>query len=146
MDFNNYLKTKREEKNLSKNKLGELSGVSAMYISQIERGMRVTPSPKILEKLADGLNEPYEELMEAAGYITKREMDVEDFIEELRETIKKGKEQQERVNIETRSFPQEQFELDYLLSSEQEVFFESKLLTQKEKSKIKSLIEIVLKD
>jgi HTH-type transcriptional regulator, competence development regulator len=139
LDFKNYLKTKREEKNLSINKLGELSGVSAMYISQIERGKRETPSPKILGKLAEGLNEPYEDLMQASGY-----MEVEKILDALDHIY---------GDIETRELPpandeeqEEEFDLVSLLDSDHKIFFQDKLLTKEEKTKIKSVIEIVLKD
>lgn len=143
MNFGKYLKIKREEKSLSMNKLGELSGVSAMYISQLERGRKVTPSPKILGKLAEGLNEPYEDLMQAAGYIA---MEVDECVELLKGVI--------RGDIETRtsSYPEddeeqeEEFELISLLDSDQKIFFQDKLLTKEEKTKIKSVIEIVFKD
>ncbi|MBX9974208.1 helix-turn-helix domain-containing protein [Cytobacillus firmus] len=128
MDFKDYLIEKRVEKNLSINKLGELSGVSAVYISQIERGKRETPSPKILEKLADGLNEPYEDLMDAAGYI---KMEAKDFTSEKKKEL----------------LTQEvQLDLNYLLTSNHQIFFQDRLLTKEEKAKIKSVIEIVLKD
>lgn len=142
MDFKDYLKTKREEKNLSMNKLGEISGVSAMYISQIERGRRVTPTPKIIAKLAVGLNEPYDDLMKVAGY-----MPVEEFIEDLRGNI-----QGDDIGTSTALPPEsseegeEQFELDYILNSNHKLFFQDRLLTVEEKAKIKSIIEIVLKD
>jgi HTH-type transcriptional regulator, competence development regulator len=139
MTFGKYLKTKREEKNLSMNKLGELTGVTGMYISQLESGKRDKPSIEVLKKLSETLEVPYEDLMDAAGYIKWREMEVEDFIEELRELHDK--------EIETRSLPQEkQFELDLLLDSNQKIFFQDRLLTKEEKAKIKSVIEIVLKD
>ncbi|WP_081825605.1 helix-turn-helix domain-containing protein [Bacillus sp. UNC41MFS5] len=144
MSFGKYLKVKREEKNLSMNKLGELVGITAMYISQLESGKRNNPSIEVLHKLSKSLEVPNEELMEAAGYIGSRTMEVEDFIEELRETIS-----QERENIETQSVPQEeqeQFKLDSLLDSNHQIFFQDRLLTKEEKTKIRSVIEIVLKD
>lgn len=138
--FGKYLKTKREEKNLSMNKLGELTGVTGMYISQLENGKRDKPSIEVLQKLSKSLGVPYEDLMDAAGY-----MEVKDFIEELRETLEKEK--QGRGDIEIRSLPQEEHcELDYLLASDHPIFFKDRLLTKEEKAKIKSVIEIVLKD
>ncbi|WP_099363769.1 helix-turn-helix domain-containing protein [Fredinandcohnia onubensis] len=142
MDFKNYLKLKREEKNLSMNKLGVLSGVSAMYISQIEGGRRVTPSPKILEKLAEGLNVPYEDLMIAAGYIP-----AEEVIEELQAQLR-GEDIETRTPMpkEAAEEGEDQFELSYILDINHKVFFQDRLLTNEEKAKIKSVIEIVLKD
>ncbi|MBU9722165.1 MULTISPECIES: helix-turn-helix domain-containing protein [Bacillaceae] len=142
MDFKDYLKTKRKEKNLSMNKLGQISGVSAMYISQIERGRRVTPTPKIIAKLAEGLKEPYDELMKVAGY-----MPVEEFIEDLSETIQGNSVPTHKVVPQEASEDgEEQFDLDYILDSRHKIFFQDRLLTKEEISKVKSLIEIVLKD
>lgn len=47
------------------------SGVSNGYISQIEHG-DAEPSPDVLRKLADAYKIPFEVLMEAAGYISRR--------------------------------------------------------------------------
>lgn len=110
-----------------------------MYISQIERGKRETPSPKILGKLAEGLKEPYEDLMKASGY-----MEVEKILDEL-EHIYGDNETRELppANVEEQ---EEEFELVSLLDSDHKIFFQDKLLTKEEKTKIKSVIEIVLKD
>ena len=136
MNFREYLKTKREEKNLSMNKLAELSGVSVMYISRLESGEREKPSPEIIGKLAKGLEEPYENLMVVAGYI-----DAYDY-------IKIKNEREERDDREWSLLEQEQnpFALDLLLDSNQPLYFQDRLLTKEEKAKIKSVIEIVLKD
>lgn len=142
MDFKNYLKSKREEKNLSMNKLGELSGVSAMYISQIERGRRVTPSPKILERLAEGLNESYEDLMMAAGYIP-----AEEVIEELQGHIQ-GEDIGPRSPMppEAAEEGEKQFELGYIFDPNHKIFLEDKQLTSEEIKKIKSVIKIMLQE
>lgn len=50
----------------------EESGVSNGYISQIERG-GVEPSPEVLKKLGVAYGVPFAVLLEAAGYITRRE-------------------------------------------------------------------------
>lgn len=50
----------------------EGSGVSNGYISQIERG-EVEPSPEVLRKLGAAYGVPFAVLLEAAGYVTKRE-------------------------------------------------------------------------
>ncbi|WP_226669406.1 helix-turn-helix domain-containing protein [Metabacillus litoralis] len=142
MDFKNYLKSKREEKNLSMNKLGELSGVSAMYISQIERGRRITPSPKILEKLAEGLNESYEDLMMAAGYIP-----AEEVIEELQGHIQ-GEDIEPRSPMPPEAVEEgeKQFELSYIFDPNHKIFLEDRQLTSEEIKKIKSVIKIMLQE
>lgn len=130
MKFGEYLKTKREEKNLSMNKLGELSGVSAMYISHLESGKRDRPSPEIIGRLAKGLEESYENLMTAAGYFDPFDIIMENEVEDKRWALSQ----------------KEQISLDYLLDSNQSIFFQDRLLTTEEKAKIKSLIRIFLRD
>jgi transcriptional regulator with XRE-family HTH domain len=50
----------------------EESGVSNGYISQVERG-EAEPSPEVLRKLGEAYGVPFAILMEAAGYIARRE-------------------------------------------------------------------------
>lgn len=141
MSFGKYLKTKRKEKNLSMNKLGELTGITAMYISQLESGKRVKPSIEVLKKFSEGLEIPYEDLMVAAGYIDPDEYvrmknerdDIEWSLIEQEMEMEKEKEH-------------ELFHLDFILDSNLPLYFQDRQLTTEEKSKIKSLIEIVLKD
>ena len=71
MEFKEYLKQLREDKKLSLRKLDSLSGVSHVYLSQIENGNRGIPSPDVLKKLAAPLGVSYKELMQAAGYLSK---------------------------------------------------------------------------
>ncbi|MBT2693157.1 helix-turn-helix transcriptional regulator [Bacillus sp. ISL-55] len=136
MKFGEYLKTKREEKNLSMNKLGELSGVSAMYISHLESGKREKPSPDIIERLAKGLDEQYEKLMVAAGYI-----DAFDY-----QMIKNEQYEQEEKELSLDEQKQGSFYLDFLLDSNHPIFFQDRLLTREEKAKIKGLIEVFIRD
>lgn len=69
MYFYDKLRDLRKLKGYTIRELSERSGVSAAYISQIENGSRGIPSPEVLMKLSEGLNIPYEELMEIAGYL-----------------------------------------------------------------------------
>lgn len=71
--------------------------------------------------------------MVAAGYI-----DPIDFLK-----IKNEKEDKEWSLSEQE---QEPFQLDFLLDSNHQLFFQDRFLTKEEKAKIKSVIEIVLKD
>jgi transcriptional regulator with XRE-family HTH domain len=68
MEFKEYLKQLREAKQLSLRKLDSLSGVSHVYLSQIENGNRGVPSPDVLKKIAEPLGVSYKELMTVAGY------------------------------------------------------------------------------
>src|SRR5438128_1128891 len=49
----------------------EASGVSNAYLSQLEQGKILKPSPHFLHKLAAAYGVSYDALMERAGYITK---------------------------------------------------------------------------
>ncbi|WP_031536326.1 MULTISPECIES: hypothetical protein [unclassified Bacillus (in: firmicutes)] len=76
--------------------------------------------------------------MKAAGYISIKVNGFSDIRQEYFENgvLRKNDEEND----------EEQFELDSLLTSDLHIFFQDRLLTTEEKSKIKSLIEIVLKD
>lgn len=71
MDFYEQLKDMRKFKGFTIRELADRSGVSAAYISQLENGNRGVPSPDVLMKLSEGLNIPYTELMQIAGYLEK---------------------------------------------------------------------------
>lgn len=131
--FNKYLKEKRIEKGLSIRKLAEMTNVSAMYISELERGKRDKPSPEILNRLAKGLDEPHEDFMVAAGYI-----DAFDYM--------RVKNEREDIEWSLAEQEQESFYLDFLLDSNHLLYFQDRLLTKEEKTKLKSIIEIFLKD
>lgn len=71
MDFYEQLRDMRKMKGFTIRELADRSGVSAAYISQLENGNRGVPSPDVLMKLSEGLNMPYTELMQIAGYLEK---------------------------------------------------------------------------
>lgn len=50
------IKKIRENQNISINELSRITGVSAGYISSLERGEKKNPSQEILKKISDGLN------------------------------------------------------------------------------------------
>lgn len=62
----NNLKRFREERNLSISQLAELSGVSKVMLSQIEKG-EANPTVNTVWKIAGGLNIPYSALFERQG-------------------------------------------------------------------------------
>ena len=55
--------------------IGEITGLSHTYISDVEKGYRrgskkpLKPSPDTLKRLASAYNYPYEDLMKIAGYL-----------------------------------------------------------------------------
>lgn len=64
------LKT-RKDKGYSLQKASIKTGISHSFISQLERGKRPVPIPKILRQFADGYGLDYEYLMVKAGYLDK---------------------------------------------------------------------------
>lgn len=77
MGFYEQLRDMRKLKGFTIRELSDRSGVSAAYISQLENGNRGIPSPEVLQKLSEGLNTPYFELMKAAGYLQTAASDAE---------------------------------------------------------------------
>lgn len=74
MVFYDQLKHLRKQKGFTIREVADRSGVSTAYISQLENGNRGIPSPDILMKLSEGLNISYSELMNLAGYLETREI------------------------------------------------------------------------
>lgn len=66
--FGVYLRKLRKSKKMSIQELADASGLSYSGISLIERNKRGVPKPSTIRLLAEGLNEPYEVLMDVAGY------------------------------------------------------------------------------
>lgn len=130
--FGEKLRKLRKEKGLTIRKLGELSGVAHSYLSQVETGKRGIPKVETLEKIAAGLNISSIDLLVQAGYI-----DPDEYVK-----MKKEEDDIEWSLIEQ----QQERSIDILLDSEDDLYFQDKILTTEEKAKIKSLIEIVLKD
>jgi transcriptional regulator with XRE-family HTH domain len=67
-----YLRNVRKERGLSLKKVETAAGVSNAYLSQLERGLRNSPHPDILKKLAKVYEVPLSELLEAAGYVEEQ--------------------------------------------------------------------------
>lgn len=59
----------RQNRKLSLRQVAYKTNLSATYISELERGLRNTPSPERLKNLAEALHIDYENLMRHAGYI-----------------------------------------------------------------------------
>jgi len=64
-----YLWGARKALGWSLREVEEKGGVSNAYISQIENGTMLKPSPSILLKLATAYKAPYQHLMELAGHL-----------------------------------------------------------------------------
>ncbi|MFS0655117.1 helix-turn-helix domain-containing protein [Bacillus sp. 179-C3.3 HS] len=100
MSFGAYLRALREDKKLSVNQLAMYSEVSAAGISRIENGKRGIPKPPTIKKLAGALKVPYEEMMQAAGYIEEAFTPVVKAEETTLTKIKEAAEQYELGHLE----------------------------------------------
>ncbi len=69
MSFKDFLKNAREKAGLGINELSRASGVSAPYLSRLEKGERRPPMPDVLKKLAPHLKVDYHDMMGAAGWV-----------------------------------------------------------------------------
>lgn len=63
------LRSLRKSSSLTLREVETRCGVSNAYLSQLENGTAVGPSPKVLQKLASAYGVPHERLMRVAGYI-----------------------------------------------------------------------------
>lgn len=70
-DIGEKLRYLRRIARKSLREVADASGISHTEISRIERGLRESPSPEILKKLAIGLEVDYEWLLLEFGYIEK---------------------------------------------------------------------------
>lgn len=75
MTFGEYLRNLREKKGYSIRQLALYSGISNSYLSQVEQGKRGIPKPEYLQKLAKALEIEYDDLLAAAGYRVKPQID-----------------------------------------------------------------------
>jgi transcriptional regulator with XRE-family HTH domain len=68
-----FLQSARESKGLTLRAVETSTGVSNAYISQLETGKILKPSPVVLGKLCDLYECPYSQAMSLAGYPTLQE-------------------------------------------------------------------------
>ncbi|KAA5829255.1 helix-turn-helix transcriptional regulator [Saccharopolyspora hirsuta] len=71
-DLGSYIRTQRNNAQISLRQLAKLAGVSNPYLSQVERGLR-KPSAEILQQIAKGLRISAEALYVQAGILERRE-------------------------------------------------------------------------
>ena len=77
-ELSNVLLNARKDKGYSLQKASIKTGISHSFISQLERGKRPIPIPKILRQFAEGYNLDYEYLMVKAGYLDEPRTNVND--------------------------------------------------------------------
>lgn len=94
MTLGQWLRQRRKEKRLTQAALAALSGVSASYVSTIERqqphsvsGAKLRPEPNVIAALADALGASRTEALALAGYAapgaTVRVTNAEEFLRVL---------------------------------------------------------------
>ena len=88
-----YIKKARQDLNMSLRDVESATGkeVSNAYLSQLESGKILKPSPHVLFSLSSALRVPYEELMTRAGYIAP-EAGRSDAVDNRSEERRVGKE------------------------------------------------------
>ena len=62
------MKRVRKERKLTLRVVEEKTGISNAYLSQVENGKIIRPSPSVLHKLAEFYDVSYEHLMRLAGH------------------------------------------------------------------------------
>lgn len=60
--YDNKIKRFRESKNMTLKELAYRVGISAGYLSHLERGSRSNPSKEVMEKIADELDSTIPEI------------------------------------------------------------------------------------
>lgn len=55
MEFGEYIKSKRTNRNITQTKAAIMFGISLSYLSGIERGLRPAPADDVVDKIADVL-------------------------------------------------------------------------------------------
>ena len=154
-DFGTELRRIRKEKKLSIRKLGELSGISHAYLSQIENKKREAPKPELIRKLAEGLQVNIIYLMLLAGHIDisdyKNGIDFNELTEdELDELADLQQQANEKIEMEPHFLSTflKTTNLNFILNElEDDVYYKERLLTSKEREKINKFIkEFILED
>lgn len=68
------LASARERKSLSLDAVARQANISGAYLHKLERGGVASPSPRVLARIAVGLDVPYLRLMELAGYLDEEQL------------------------------------------------------------------------
>ena len=69
--FGKFLAEQRKNKKLSIRKLSAIAGISASYLSYIERGIHGPPSMEVTKELAKALEADEDEFLAKAGYVSR---------------------------------------------------------------------------
>ena len=74
MKFGEYLRALRQSKGMTIKEVAKSVFLSLPYLSQIETGVRDTPSPQMIRDLSKALGVTHVGMMIKAGYLTEEEV------------------------------------------------------------------------
>lgn len=126
----------RISKKLSLKDVAEKGELSHSYLSQIENGVRNAPKPNMIKKLAKGLNVPYIELLQKAGYIEEAEKEGLMKSAQLFREYKNTEEEDLKKFYETNKF-----DIEKLLTYDTTLKYRSVIFTEDDKKEILKFIE-----
>ena len=108
-EFGRFLRKTRKSKGLNLTDLAKRIGLSQGYLSVIELGGKGIPPRETLKKIADGLDFPYIELCEKAGYFENEEDLLNEFKLEfvrVNEKVNSLQRELDNLNQEMKDIPQ----------------------------------------
>lgn len=162
MEFGERLKEIRKSKNLSLREAARRSKVSHPYLSQLESGRNKKPSPEIIRKIADGLNHPYNELMDLAGYGETIHSDsfftlIDDVAKSKKRTIQVTLPAMKKSNFKNKEIKGHAFgevsdeelrrmlfDLKDWLNLDVDLFYDRKNLSKEDREKIQTMLALML--
>jgi transcriptional regulator with XRE-family HTH domain len=74
IELGKELRKARDAKGASLEAVAAPAGISSAYLHKLERGTVLSPSPRVLARLARTLDVPYLHLMERAGYLDEAQL------------------------------------------------------------------------
>ncbi|ASV67226.1 helix-turn-helix domain-containing protein [Cytobacillus kochii] len=153
-EFGSELKKLRKERKMTLIELGAKIDLTQAYLSMIENGKQGIPTPGTLKKIAKGLNIHHAKLMEMAGYETTI---IEAFTGVLEEQRKKveislpamGKDKSSDGLTAYGLLTDDElrrrvFDLYDLLDLDVDLYYKKELLNDKNREKIKNILQIIL--
>lgn len=142
--FGKTLRKIRNEKQMTAAELASKIGYTQPYISMLENGRKGIPKPDTLRKIAKGLDIPYIELMNKAGYIpAETDSLFESFGLTSREIEKVNK---SGIVSKGKEIYVDKVYLDKILRDDKiTVYYEEEIVTKDEKKKVDQLIKNHLK-
>lgn len=141
MNFGEHIREIRNHQGISIREAAKRSGVSQPYLSQLESGKNVNPTPQIIKKISAGLGVSYTHLLEVAGLL--EEGAVDRFVKSQKaanKALQEDVELQKSMQAMADKIP----DLNKLLSSEDNLLLNGQMLSVDEKKKILAVIEAIM--